>query len=42
MSNKDNTASKGSDGTTIKNKGESQQSQQKGAKSVSKKRYRQA
>lgn len=37
MSNKDNTASKDSDGTTTKNKGESQQSHQKGAKSVSKK-----
>ena len=33
-SNKDNTASKGNDGTTTKNKGESQQTHQKGAKSV--------
>ena len=32
---KDNTANQGTDGTTTKNKGESQQSQQKGAKSVS-------
>jgi hypothetical protein len=35
MSNKDNAGSKGNDGTTTKNKGESQQSHQKGAKSVS-------
>jgi hypothetical protein len=34
MSKHDNTASKGQDGTTIKNKGESQQSDQKGAASV--------
>ena len=34
---KDNVASQGKDGTTTKNKGESQQSHQKGAKSVSKK-----
>ena len=38
MSNsKNNVANQGTDGTTTKNKGESQQSQQKGAKSVSKK-----
>jgi len=37
MSNKDNVANEGSDGTTTENKGESQQSQQKGATSVSKK-----
>ena len=38
MSNsKNNVGSKGTDGSTTKNKGESQQSQQKGAKSVSKK-----
>jgi len=36
MSNKDHTASQGNDGTTTNNKGESQQSHQKGAKSVSK------
>ncbi|GEO10306.1 hypothetical protein [Segetibacter aerophilus] len=37
MSNsKDHSGSKGNDGTTTKNKGESQQSHQKGAKSVSK------
>lgn len=35
-SNKDNTANQGNDGTTTKNKGESQQPHQKGAKSVSK------
>lgn len=35
--NKNNTGSQGNDGTTTKNKGESQQSHQKGAKSVSKK-----
>ena len=35
MSTKDNTGSKGNDGTTTKNKGESQQSKQKGANSVS-------
>ncbi len=34
MSNKDNSGSKGQDGTITKNKGESQQSHQKGAKSV--------
>ena len=34
---KDNTASQGNDGSTTKNKGESQQSNQKGAKSVSNK-----
>lgn len=34
---KENTASQGQDGTTTKNKGESQQSHQKGAKSVSQK-----
>lgn len=37
MKQKDNTGSKGSDGTITNNKGESQQSQQKGAASVSKK-----
>jgi hypothetical protein len=37
MSKKDNTGSKGTDGTTTKNKGESQQSRQKGAQSVSSK-----
>lgn len=37
MSSKNNSGSKGNDGTTTKNKGESQQSHQKGAKSVSKK-----
>jgi len=36
MSNKDNSGSHGNDGTTTKNKGESQQSHQKGAESVSK------
>jgi hypothetical protein len=35
MSNKDNTANQGTDGSTTKNKGESQESNQKGAKSVS-------
>jgi len=34
MSNKDHSGSKGNDGTTTKNKGESQQTHQKGAKSV--------
>ena len=34
MSKRDNVANRGTDGTTTKNKGESQQSQQKGAKSV--------
>lgn len=37
MSNKDHSGSQGSDGSTTNNKGESQQSHQKGAKSVSKK-----
>ncbi|HVG41593.1 MAG TPA: hypothetical protein VM888_08270 [Chitinophagaceae bacterium] len=37
MSNKDNAGSKGIDGSTTKNKGESQQSKQKGAESVSNK-----
>jgi hypothetical protein len=37
MSNEKNVGSKGTDGTTTKNKGESQQSNQKGAKSVSNK-----
>ena len=37
MSNKDHSANQGNDGTTTKNKGESQQSHQKGAKSVSQK-----
>jgi hypothetical protein len=37
MSNKNNSGSQGTDGTTTKNKGESQQSKQKGAPSVSKK-----
>ncbi len=37
MSNKDHSGSQGSDGSTTKVKGESQQSHQKGAKSVSKK-----
>jgi hypothetical protein len=37
MSNKNNSGSQGNDGTTTKNKGESQQSKQKGAPSVSKK-----
>jgi hypothetical protein len=37
MSNKNHSGSKGNDGTTTKNKGESQQSHQKGAESVSKK-----
>ena len=37
MSNKDHSGSQGNDGTTTKNKGESQQSHQKGATSVSKK-----
>jgi hypothetical protein len=36
MSKKENTASQGNDNTTTKNKGESQQSHQKGAKSVAK------
>ena len=36
MSNKDNVGSQGNDGSTTKNKGESQQSHQKGAESVSK------
>jgi hypothetical protein len=36
MSNKEHAADKGLDGTTTKNKGESQQSHQKGAPSVSK------
>ena len=36
MSNKDHVANEGSDGTETKNKGESQQSHQKGAPSVSK------
>ena len=34
---KNHSGSKGNDGSTTKNKGESQQSNQKGAKSVSKK-----
>ncbi|HZH65784.1 MAG TPA: hypothetical protein VEY10_12900 [Flavisolibacter sp.] len=34
MSNKEHAANKGLDGTTTKHKGESQQSHQKGAKSV--------
>jgi hypothetical protein len=37
MTNKNNSANKGTDGSATKNKGESQQSQQKGAPSVSKK-----
>ena len=37
MKQKNNTGSKGNDGTTTKHKGESQQSQQKGAESVSNK-----
>ncbi len=37
MSNKINSGSQGNDGTKTKNKGESQQSNQKGAKSVSRK-----
>lgn len=37
MSNKDHSGSRGSDGSTTKSKGESQQTHQKGAKSVSKK-----
>lgn len=37
MSSKNHSGSKGNDGTTTRNKGESQQSHQKGAKSVSKK-----
>jgi len=37
MSNKNHSGSEGSDNTTTKNKGESQQTHQKGAKSVSKK-----
>jgi len=37
MKQENNSGSKGSDGTTTKNKGESQQSNQKGAESVSKK-----
>ncbi|MDB5250119.1 MAG: hypothetical protein JWQ40_4513 [Segetibacter sp.] len=37
MSNKDHSGSQGNDGTKTKNKGESQQSHQKGATSVSKK-----
>ena len=36
MSKKANTGSKGQDDTTTKNKGESQQSHQKGAKSIAK------
>ena len=36
MSKKENTATTGQDSTTTKNKGESQQSHQKGAKSVAK------
>ena len=36
MSSKNNTANSGNDGSTTKNKGESQQSHQKGAKSVAK------
>ncbi len=36
-SKKDNSGSKGNDGSTTKHKGESQQSHQKGAPSVSKK-----
>ncbi|HEX8460439.1 MAG TPA: hypothetical protein VF623_03380 [Segetibacter sp.] len=36
MSNKNHSDNQGNDGTTTKNKGESQQSHQKGAKSVSK------
>ena len=35
MSDKDHSANQGNDGTTTKNKGESQQTHQKGAKSVS-------
>ncbi len=35
MSSKDNVANQGKDRSTTKNKGESQQSHQKGAKSVS-------
>jgi hypothetical protein len=38
MSNKTNVGSKGDDGSTTKNKGESQQSKQKGASSVSNKK----
>jgi hypothetical protein len=34
MSNRENTGSRGNDGSTTENKGESQQSKQKGAKSV--------
>jgi hypothetical protein len=34
MSRRDNVGSRGTDGTNTKNKGESQQSHQKGAKSV--------
>ena len=37
MSNKENVGTQGNDGTTTKNKGESQASNQKGAKSVSNK-----
>jgi len=37
MSSKNHSGSKGNDGATTRNKGESQQSHQKGAKSVSKK-----
>ena len=37
MKQKNNTGNMGNDGTTTKNKGESQQSQHKGASSVSKK-----
>jgi len=37
MKQKDNSGSQGTDGTRTKNKGESQQSQQQGAISVSKK-----
>ena len=36
MSNKEHMANEGLDGSTTKNKGESQQSHQKGAKSVAK------
>ena len=36
MSNKNHSGSEGLDGKTTKNKGESQQSKQKGAKSVAK------
>jgi hypothetical protein len=36
MNNKDHSGSKGNDGSTTKNKGESRQTPQKGAKSVAK------